>query len=162
MPAITNPLLIVPFEAAHVDAALQAARLDQEMFRKEEMEWLDEHFNYFRHQIMDVFGDTIKDHGITTAEAVMAGALLGNRAVRICTGEQGYAVARQNFQRHDEIGRSPATISSTPWSEAHILQRAFQDKDLVASFMKINHNRARSTAAIAVAHLCFSEIPEVD
>jgi hypothetical protein len=61
-----------------IRASLAAARAqDHDDFRRVQMAWLSEHLSPLEYILRNTFETAIPHHGIMTAEAVMAGAMLG-------------------------------------------------------------------------------------
>jgi hypothetical protein len=156
-----TPEFVIPIRAQHIRKALGTAREDQDAFRKAERTWLEANHPLLALHFSLVFEHVIKNRGIEAADAMLAGCVLGSRAVRLCVEAEGmdYQVAIDTTLRNLSEEAQYADQFDSSWDTAPKLNQVFGNTELTTALMDIKHDNARDGAAVTIGNMCLKSLP---
>jgi len=139
----------LPIIADHIATALSTAREDQDRFRRNERDWLEVNNPYFNALALLMFETRIRISGIETAEASLAGAMLGHHSIRLCTEAPSdlYVVGVENCRINLS---SPRNLGVLPMIDEETLSKMFSDEQLIEVLLGISHPVARDATAAVI------------
>lgn len=164
MPVDVKKALDLPLTAHHIESSLAIAREIGDEFRAKEMAWLEENNPRTSIHFRDMYQYKINISGITEADYMLRGCVLGSAAVRMCADEGlfDYASAVINYQnnlnaqiqKRSQLGEYFGIV----YDDKQSLSKLFVDKDIVEVLMSIVHKTSRDSAAVTLAYFCINEI----
>ena len=159
-----NNALDLPLEARHLESSLRTARELGDEFRSIEMAWLEENNPRTLVHFRDMYKLKIDIDGITEADYMLRGCVLGSSAVRMCS-EEGlfdYSLAISNYQNNLKTQTDKRFKLGTNfyklYEDRSSLSELFVDKNIVDVLMSIVHKTSRDSAAVTLAYFCMKEI----